>query len=219
MAKKNFVLDTSVYLTDADSIFKFGNHDIFIPLKVLEEIDKHKKRQDMVGINARKIIRTLDDLRSKGNLQKGIRLDKGKGIVKVMSYETLKESIFPPDLDIRIPDHVIIATAHAVRGEFPKRKTIVVARDINMRVICDSIGIECPVETRTIDGNDIEVKLLPNLTPEDTLGQPCIAFVDLGRPWTNNKGERKQYWDSKFIKKWAEGEKIDISGGEDEIPF
>jgi len=142
MAKKNFVLDTSVYLTDADSIFKFGNHDIFIPLKVLEEIDKHKKRQDMVGINARKIIRTLDDLRSKGNLQKGIRLDKGKGIVKVMSYETLKESIFPPDLDIRIPDHVIIATAHAVRGEFPKRKTIVVARDINMRVICDSIGLD-----------------------------------------------------------------------------
>jgi len=142
MAKKNFVLDTSVYLTDADSIFKFDNHDIFIPLKVLEEIDKHKKRQDMVGINARKIIRTLDDLRSKGSLQKGIRLDKGKGIVKVMSYETLNESIFPPDLDIRIPDHVIIATAHSVREQFPKRKTIVVARDINMRVICDSIGLD-----------------------------------------------------------------------------
>ena len=115
MAKKNFVLDTSVYLTDADSIFKFDKHDIFIPLKVLEEIDKHKKRQDMVGINARKIIRTLDDLRSKGSLQKGIRLDKGKGVIKVMSYEALNESIFPPDLDIRIPDHVIIATAHAVR--------------------------------------------------------------------------------------------------------
>ena len=43
MAKKNYVLDTSVYLTDADAIFKFDNHDIFVPLKVLEEIDKHKK--------------------------------------------------------------------------------------------------------------------------------------------------------------------------------
>ena len=142
MAKKNFVLDTSVYLTDADSIFKFDNHDIFIPLKVLEEIDKHKKRQDMVGINARKIIRTLDELRSKGNLQKGIRLDKGKGIVKVMSYESLNNVIFPADLDIRIPDHIIIATAQAIRESYPKRKTIIVARDINMRVICDSIGIE-----------------------------------------------------------------------------
>ena len=142
MAKKNFVLDTSVYLTDASSIFKFDNHDIFIPLKVLEEIDKHKKRQDMVGINARRIIRTLDELRTKGNLQKGVRLDKGRGIVKVMSYETLRESIFPPDLDIRIPDHIIIATAMAIRQESPKRKTVVVTRDINMRVICDSIGLD-----------------------------------------------------------------------------
>ena len=86
MAKKNYVLDTSVYLTDATAIYKFDNHDIFIPLKVLEEVDKHKKRQDTVGVNARKIIRMLDELRKKGDLNKGIRLGKGKGILKVMSY-------------------------------------------------------------------------------------------------------------------------------------
>ena len=142
MAKKNFILDTSVYLTDADSIFKFDNHDIFIPLKVLEEIDKHKKRQDMVGINARKIIRTLDSLREKGSLQKGVRLNKGKGIIKVMSYDCLKDTLFPADLDLSIPDHIIIATALAVREQSTRRKTMVVARDINMRVICDAIGIE-----------------------------------------------------------------------------
>lgn len=68
--KKNILLDTSVCLTDSESIFKFDNNDIFLPLKVLEEIDKHKKRQDSVGINARKIIRSLDELRTKGNLQK-----------------------------------------------------------------------------------------------------------------------------------------------------
>tara|TARA_Y100000034_G_scaffold123456_1_gene170224 strand:+ start:2520 stop:3857 length:1338 start_codon:yes stop_codon:yes gene_type:complete len=139
--KKNYLLDTSVCLTDADSIYKFDNHDIFLPLKTLEEIDKHKKRQDSVGINARKIIRLLDDLRAKSNLQKGVRLGKGKGVLRVMSYETLKDVIFPADLDIRIPDHTIIATGKAVQAEFPKRKTIVVSRDINMRVICDSIGI------------------------------------------------------------------------------
>ena len=140
MAKKNYVLDTSVYLTDADSLYNFGNNDIFIPLKVLEEIDKHKKRQDSVGINARKTIRALDEMRAKGNLQKGVRLDKGKGIVKVISYEVLKDVIFPPDLDMSIPDHMIIATAMAIR-EDSTRKTVVVSRDINMRVICDSIGL------------------------------------------------------------------------------
>tara|TARA_B100001123_G_C15302788_1_gene1021640 strand:- start:1075 stop:2505 length:1431 start_codon:yes stop_codon:yes gene_type:complete len=141
MAKKNYLLDTSVYLTDADAIFAFDNNDIFIPLKVLEEIDKHKKRQDSVGSNARRIIRTLDELRGIGNLQKGVRLDKGKGIIRVMSYEALAGSIFPPDLDIRVPDHVILATAKAVQQTQPNRKMIVVSRDINMRVICDSIGL------------------------------------------------------------------------------
>jgi PhoH-like ATPase len=142
MAKKNYVLDTSVYLTDATSIYQFENHDIFIPLKVLEEVDNHKKRQDSVGVNARKIIRILDELRAKGDLNKGVRIDKGKGIVKVMSYECLNSSLqFPPDLDLRIPDHTIIATAMAVKLNSENRKVILVSRDINMRVICDSLGI------------------------------------------------------------------------------
>ena len=141
-AKKNYVLDTSVYLTDAASIFKFNNNDIFVPLKVLEEVDKHKTRQDSVGSNARHFIRTLDDLRQKGNLEKGVRIDKGLGILKVVSYSALNETIFPPDLDMRLPDHTIIATAKAVQTTWDKRKTILVSRDINMRVICDSIGIE-----------------------------------------------------------------------------
>ena len=141
MAKKNYLLDTSVYLTDADSIFAFENNDVFIPLKVLEEIDKHKKRQDSVGSNARRIIRTLDELRTRGNLQKGVRLGKSKGLVRVMSYSCLTGSIFPPDLDMRIPDHIILATAKAVQQQHQNRSIIVVSRDINMRVICDSIGM------------------------------------------------------------------------------
>ena len=141
MAKKNYVLDTSVYLTDAGSIYKFDNHDIFIPLKVLEEVDGHKKRQDSVGANARKFIKTLDELRAKGNLEKGVRIEKGMGILKVVSYSSLNNVIFPPDLDIRHPDHTIIATAMAIQSFSETRKTIMVSRDINMRVICDSIGI------------------------------------------------------------------------------
>lgn len=140
--KKNILLDTSVCLTDSESIFKFDNNDIFLPLKVLEEIDKHKKRQDSVGINARKIIRSLDELRTKGNLQKGVRLGKGKGVLKVVSYEVAHEANFPSDLNINIPDHIIIASGMAIAKSNPKRKTIVVSNDINMRVICDSLGLK-----------------------------------------------------------------------------
>ncbi len=137
-SKKTFILDTSVYLTDADSINAFKNNDIVIPLKVLEEIDKHKKRQDGVGLHARKTIRTLDELRSKGCLQKGVRLGKGKGIVSVRTFDP---SELPPDLDPTIPDHVIIATALSEKSKNPNRKVILVSRDINMRVICDAVGV------------------------------------------------------------------------------
>ena len=138
MAKKTYVLDTSACLTDADCIHNFANNDIVIPLKVLEEIDKHKKRQDSVGINARRIIRSFDELRAKGSLQKGVRLGKGKGILRVASQDT---STLPSDLDVTIPDHEIISTAISEDQTNGNRKTIVVSRDINMRVICDAIGL------------------------------------------------------------------------------
>tara|TARA_Y100001963_G_scaffold146680_1_gene221966 strand:- start:155 stop:1483 length:1329 start_codon:yes stop_codon:yes gene_type:complete len=141
MAKRNYVLDTSVYLTDAEAVYKFKNNDIFIPLKVLEEIDKNKKRHDSAGINARRIIRILDELRKKGNLQKGVRIDKGKGILRAMPLRSERNAGLPPEMDPRHPDHIIIATALAVKRQYENRRTIVVTRDINMRVICDSIGM------------------------------------------------------------------------------
>ena len=140
MAKKTYVLDTSVYLTDSNCINSFGNNDIIIPLKVLEEIDKHKKRQDSVGSQARSTIRSLDALRDKGSLSKGVRIEKGMGLIRVSSYNPL---CLPDDLDLEDPDNQIIATALSELQIAPKsRKVVVVSRDINMRVKCDALGLE-----------------------------------------------------------------------------
>ena len=139
MAKKTYVLDTSVYLTDSNCINSFGGNDIVIPLKVLEEIDKHKKRQDSVGSQARSIIRKLDSLRDKGSLSKGVRIEKGMGLVKVLSYTPL---CLPDDLDLEDSDNQIIATALSEKEVSAKsRKVVVVSRDINMRVKCDALGL------------------------------------------------------------------------------
>ena len=137
MAKKTFVIDTSVFLSDANCLFKFDNNDIVIPMKVLEEIDKHKKRQDSVGFNARLIIKHLDGLREKGSLNKGVRIDKGKGVARVGT----NAPNLPPDLDPRIPDHQILSTAIKEKDSNLKRKVVMVSRDINMRVIADSLGL------------------------------------------------------------------------------
>lgn len=140
MAKKTYLLDTSVYLTDSNCINSFGNNDIIIPLKVLEEIDNNKKRQDSAGSQARSIIRKLDALRSKGSLAKGVRIDKGLGIVRVRSYNPL---LMPDDLDLEDSDNQIIATALSEQEDttIKSRKIVVVSRDINMRVKCDALGL------------------------------------------------------------------------------
>jgi PhoH-like ATPase len=136
--KKTYILDTNVYLTDASSILAFGKNDILVPLKVLEEIDKHKKRQDSVGLNARNTIRILDALREKGNLKKGVRVGKGKGILYIRSCDT---SLLPEELSPVDPDNMIIGTALAEKQNFPNKKIVVVSRDINMRIKCDSLEI------------------------------------------------------------------------------
>ena len=139
MAKKTYVLDTSVYLTDSNCIEQFKNNDIVIPLKVLEEIDKHKKRQDSVGSQARSTIRRLDSFRDRGSLLKGVRISKGLGIVRVSSYNPL---CLPDDLDLDDSDNQIIATALSEKEIAPStRKVVVVSRDINMRVKCDALGL------------------------------------------------------------------------------
>ena len=138
--KKVYVLDTSVYLTNAECIYAFENNDIHVPLKVFEEIDKHKKRQDAVGAQARKIIRIWDALRSNGSLDKGVRIRKGLGVIKSISASGVTPNDLPCDLDIKVPDHLIIATALKAQRE-SDRKVILVSRDINMRVIADAVGL------------------------------------------------------------------------------
>lgn len=141
MAKKTYVIDTSVFLSDYNCINKFDNNDVVIPLKVLEEVDNHKKRQDSVGANARSFIRILDSLRAKGSLQKGVRLGKGKGIVSVVTYNDVTVKL-PRDLTSGVADHMILETVLTVKDQSPKsRKVVLVSRDINLRVIADAVGI------------------------------------------------------------------------------
>ena len=140
MSNKTYVLDTSVCLTESSCLYRFEDNDIIIPLKVLEEIDNHKKRQDAVGATARRIIKIFDSLRERGNLQEGVKLsDDHKGTLRVAPADL---DLLPGDLDRTIADHVIISTALSEHICNPNREIIMVSRDINMRVICDSLKVK-----------------------------------------------------------------------------
>ena len=86
---------------------------------------------------------------------------------------------------------------------------------------CETLGIDCPTHKRVVDGQEIEVKALPNLTSQDMLGKPVTAFVAKGRPFKGKDGKTKTYYDCKFIKKWKDGKEIVIGkeGLLNDIPF
>jgi PhoH-like ATPase len=142
VAKKTYVLDTNVPLTHPDSLYAFENNDILLPFRVLEELDKHKKRQDGVGRNARETIRILDSLREKGSLYKGVRLGKGLGVLKAVQLDPEK-SADCPEIQLKDPDNEIICCVFQEQASNPRRKHVMVSRDINMRVKCDSLGLLC----------------------------------------------------------------------------
>ena len=170
MAKITYVLDTSVYLHDADSIHDFGRNDIVVPLKVLEEIDRHKQKQTMVGANARKIIRCFDTLRARGDLTKGVRIEKGKGILCAKTINEIDD--LPPDLDPSVPDHMIVGTALKVARESEKRKVVLVSRDINLRVIGDSLGLKTEdynPDKVVKDSSELYTGLKEILVPQETI--------------------------------------------------
>ncbi|TKG96099.1 PhoH family protein [Puteibacter caeruleilacunae] len=138
--KKIFVLDTNVILHDHKSIYNFEENDVIIPITVLEELDKFKKGNDPINFQAREFTRVLDGIVGDKLFNGGVQLgpDLGKLIMvtgKPFSDE-MKQS-FKED----IPDHRILAIADYLKKENPGRKTVLVTKDINLRMKAKSLGI------------------------------------------------------------------------------
>jgi len=138
VAVKNYVLDTNVLLHDARAIFAFADNNVIIPIYVLEEVDTFKKDQSELGRNARQIARELDAFRSEGGLSHPQKLPTN-GTVRVALSKNAPKN---PSSDSRSMDQRIIDMAIEVRDADPKTPTILVTKDVNMRVRGDALGIE-----------------------------------------------------------------------------
>ena len=139
--KKIFVLDTSVILFSHDSILNFAEHDVGLPITVLEELDQFKKGNDTKNFEAREFIRLLDRLAKDHSLQDWIPLNgKNKGSFKVImdSDSTLDATqVFNDGKN----DHRILNAALTVQEQEPKRKVILVSKDINLRLKAKSLEL------------------------------------------------------------------------------
>ncbi len=141
-----FVLDTNVLLHDPMSLFRFEEHDIFLPMIVLEELDGHKKGMTEVARNGRQTSRTLDALVAQqgGDMAKGLKLS-------ATGHSTARGLLFfqTEPLDAQLPsslpqgkaDNQILGVVQALRDKHPQREVILVSKDINMRVKARALGL------------------------------------------------------------------------------
>jgi PhoH-like ATPase len=139
VAVKNYVLDTNVLLHDARAIFAFADNNVVIPIYVIEEIDTFKKDQTELGRNARQVARLLDAHRVDGGLSKPQQLDNGSGgTVRVALAKSPPKN---PSYDSRSMDQRILEIAIEVQDSDPATPTILVTKDVNMRIRGDALGL------------------------------------------------------------------------------
>lgn len=134
--KKIFVLDTNVLLHNPDAMKVFTDNEVVLPIDVIEELDIFKKDSDEKGRNARAAIRTLDELRTRGRLGKGVPLENG-GTLRIVMHADVKGLL---DLSPEVRDNKILMVAYDLQQKGDK--VIFVSKDINARVKADAIGIK-----------------------------------------------------------------------------
>jgi len=144
-ARKLFVLDTNVLLHDPTSLFRFEEHDVFLPMMTLEELDHQKKGMSEVARNARQVSRSLDALVNDAeDIDAGVDLSAlgNKDATGRLLFQTSAiHSTLPADLPMGKADNQILGVVRALQEKFAQRDVVLVSKDINMRLKARALGM------------------------------------------------------------------------------
>jgi PhoH-like ATPase len=187
---KIFILDTNVILHDHTCIYQFQDNDIILPITVLEELDKFKRGNDLINFQAREFVRKLDEIVGDELFNGGKSLGTGMGKLRIETGKPFSEEIkasFRED----IPDHRILAIADYICKKNPERKTILVSKDINLRMKAKSIGIQSE-DYKTDQVSNVDV-LEKSITVFDNFSDDLIdklyengSFNPEEEPWKHH---------------------------------
>ena len=142
-----FVLDSNVLMQDPTSLFRFQEHDVYLPMVVLEELDAAKKGTSEVARNVREVSRILDEIVRDADdtaIGCGIALPgpaAGAGSGRLFLQTRIHPDLLPDALPGSKPDNGILNVARALHRERPERGVVVVSRDINLRIKARALGI------------------------------------------------------------------------------
>ena len=203
MRLKLFVLDTNVLMHDPSALYRFDEHDIFIPMVVLEELDGAKVGNSEVARNARQASRTLDELLAgltAAQIEEGVPLpatsERKAGRLLFQTTEVRAE--LPAALPGNKPDHSILAVALTLREQRLDREVIVVTKDINLRIKGHVIGLQVEDYLNDRGVEDLDLLYTGVQCLEDSVFDHDIHIVDTQQSGRNTlykvEGDRVRGW-------------------------
>ena len=187
---KLFVLDTNVLMHDPTSLFRFQEHDIFLPMATLEELDANKKGMSEVARNARQVSRFLDGLlnQSDADIDQGIPLG-AKGDKQATGRLFLQTQAIngelPPTLASGKADNQILAVVRHLHESHPRRQVILVSKDINMRIKARALALSAEdyFNDKVLEDTDLLYTGVRELPADfwDTHGKEMESWQQAGR--------------------------------------
>ncbi len=194
---KLFVLDTNVLMHDPTSLFRFEEHDLFLPMVTLEELDNHKKGMSEVARNARQASRFLDEIVTGAEvaISDGISLAEHYG-GDAKGRLFLQTEAISAELPARLPigkaDNQIIAVVKHLQEQHPKRQVILVSKDINMRIKARALGLEAEdyFNDKVLEDTDLLYTGTRELPADfwDTHGKGVESWQQEGRTYYRVRG-------------------------------
>ena len=189
---KIFVLDTNVLMHDPTSLYRFEEHDLFIPIMTLEELDDHKKGMSEIARNARQVSRMLDELLAfADDIDDGISLCEASNKLATGKLFLQTEAIsaeLPAGLPTSKADNAILTVVVHLQKKYPERPVILVSKDINMRSKARSLGLaaEDYFNDKVLEDTD--------LLKTGTLAQPANFWEKHGDGMESWKKDGKTYY-------------------------
>jgi PhoH-like ATPase len=185
---KNYILDTNVLLHDPNSILNFEDNHVLIPIEVIEEIDRFKRDSTERGQNARAVSRMLDKLRASGSLSEGVKLENG-GKLRIIFREGTGREPGNGNGKYNV-DSRIVALALQIQKATPRRKTVLISKDINLRLKADALGLAAEdYETDRVSVSELYSGMFELLLSEKEIGSfranGELPLAKPGKYWPN----------------------------------
>jgi len=194
---KLFVLDTNVLMHDPTSLFRFEEHDVYLPMFVLEELDNNKKGMTEVARNARQASRFIDNLisESEAHIEEGVPLNAlgNKNATGGLFLQTqFITSHLPENLASGKADNAILAVVAYLHQTFPKRQVALVSKDINMRIKARALGLSAQdyFNDKVLEDTDLLYTGIRELPADfwEKNGKDMVSGTQSGHTFYNIKG-------------------------------